>query len=320
MVFASGCATAPSVRKITLQEICDQRGISCQWDSVSPDVFLHKKDKKASAQVGSDTVMVGSQPVRLSRAIERHRQAIVVPEDFEVKVIERLLETPEVMRERPLKIVVDAGHGGNDPGAIGRFGIKEKDIVLDLAKRLERNLRDRGIDVVMTRTRDESVSLERRTEIATRAQADFFISIHANSNPSKGIDGIQVYSCKEMGFKEKNDEQLRKNYDLLFGGLLMQRDKYVKQIVADMLAAYKRSESSAVASSLASQLVRDLHVANRGIKRSGFFVVRNTLLPAVLVETGFLTNAREAKRLNTPSYRQDIADSLSENLLRHFSR
>jgi N-acetylmuramoyl-L-alanine amidase len=321
LILLAGCATArPKKSELLLKEICEKNGITWYLDGVSQIVTLRRGDRKASALVGSNLVMLGGEQIRLDGPIERQRQAIIIPPDFEDKVISRLFETVTVTKGRPFRVVVDAGHGGRDPGAISRSGIKEKNIVLDVAQRLKKELRNQGIEVVMTRDSDEFVSLEHRTEIATQANADFFISIHANSNPSRNIDGIELYYCKELGYQEKNDIQLRRNYELFFRKLSMQNDKDIKIIVADMLATYKRAESPMLATNLASQLVRDLHVVNRGLKRAGYHVIRNTLMPAVLIEVGFLSNNREERSLNSPSYRQEIAESISDTILRNAIR
>jgi N-acetylmuramoyl-L-alanine amidase len=324
LVFLAGCATAPSKRPgaLTLKDMCDRNSVTWQMDSVSQVITLRRGEVKASALVGSDLVMVDGQQVRLSAPVERKREIIIVPQDFENKVLDRLRAAPRIIPgpARTFKVIIDPGHGGNDPGATSRSGIKEKNINLDVAKKLRDELQRQGIDVVMTRARDESVSLERRTEIATKANADLYVSVHANSNPSSSLDGIEVYVCKVLGTKEKNDEQLRRNYDLLYRTLNMENDKKYRLIVADMMMGYKRSESSALASQIASKLVRELRVSSHGVKSSGFFVVRNTLMPAVLVEIGFLTNPREEKLLNTAAYRQKVADSLADSIVGHFTR
>ena len=123
------------------------------------------------------------------------------------------------------EIIIDAGHGGKDPGALGRGNIKEKNIVLDIAQRLKKILKGRGIKVKMTRDRDNFVSLQKRTEIASRSKADLFISIHANSSPTRSVYGLEVFDAKHLNAKDKKEAQRKTNRRLMFGGLAMKRGR-----------------------------------------------------------------------------------------------
>ena len=118
---------------------------------------------------------------------------------------------------RPIVVVIDPGHGGKDPGAIGRSGVQEKKIVLDISKRLKKILLNRGYKVKMTREKDEFISLQGRTEIASKSMADLFVSVHANSSPVRSVHGLEVYAAEYLDFKSRNEEQRKKNQNLIQG-------------------------------------------------------------------------------------------------------
>ena len=205
----AGCATVPrdQAMKNHLDDICQQYDVHWSMDNVSEIVTLRHGALDAQALIGSNIVIFGSEQIQLNDSIRRKGGAIIIPPDFKEKVIDRLLTEIVTVPTTVLKfnkIVVDAGHGGKDPGAIGKSGLYEKNVVLDISKRLKGLLESKGITVTMTRDQDEFISLEGRTEIATRARADLFVSIHANSNPnSRGTQGIEIYALRELDGKPK---------------------------------------------------------------------------------------------------------------------
>ena len=323
---AGGCATVPKGHGVavpgasSLKEICARHGIHWRWDHVSQVATLTYWGSKAEVLVDSDIVLVDQDRVTLSAPVRIVRSAVVVPSDFQTSVIDRLLARSQYQEAYTIpivrKIVIDAGHGGRDPGAIGFDGVQEKGIVLDIAKRLQQILAGRGFQVIMTRDKDEFISLQERTEIASRAAADLFVSVHANSNPVRSVFGLEVYVSEDMRFDERNEEQRKTNHDLMFSGLSIARgSKEVEKIVADMLYGHKQSRAEILAGKLSHHVESATKTKNRGVKRSRFYVVRNTLVPALLVEVGFLTNPQEAKWLQTESYQQKEASGLAESIV-----
>ncbi len=316
-IFVTGCATVPrdsAVKEVALQELCDRYQLPLQWDTVSQVVTLSDGQVKARILVGSDVVVFQEERINLSSPVRRSKNMILVPADFEEKILKRFKAAVPLFRFK--KIVVDAGHGGKDPGAIGRSGVREKDVVLEIARRVKELLAGSDIDVVMTRDRDEFISLEGRTEIASRAEADLFVSIHANSNPSKNIDGLEVYYIEELGRKDKQEDQRQKNHRILFEELNMDHGSMdVKRIVSDLLYTYKQQESRALAQSLAKGIASYVGMTGRGDRTARFFVLRNTLVPAVLIEVGYLSNAQEEKLLASSDYRRKLADGIAKAIL-----
>ncbi len=224
--------------------------------------------------------------------------------------------TEDFFLKKIQQIVIDPGHGGKDPGAIGVKGLQEKGVVLDIAKRLKKILEHDGVQVKMTRETDEFISLPERTQFASRTKADLFISIHANSSPARSICGMEVFSLSDLGSWERNEVQRKENQRILFNRLAMKAmPAQVQDIVEDMLYCHKQTESDILALKVIDKTTKLAKTKNRGLKYSRFFVLRNTLVPAVLVEVGFLTNPKEEALLNTGAYRQKIADGLAASLL-----
>jgi len=318
LVFVFGCATVPPrppcpAEQVYLNDLCDEHGVDWQWDSVAQTVLLRFGQNEARALLDSDVVLLDGREVVLSAPLIREKESIVVPPDFKKKIIDRLCAVE--ITQPAVNILIDPGHGGRDPGAISHTGFHEKTVTLDIARRLKNSLRQRGFETMMTRADDRFISLEERTQIAAAGKADLFVSIHANSCPSRGVDGIEVYYLRPLSCQEKKEAQREKNRGILFSALNMdQDDENLKTIVADMLEDNKEEVSRILADHVARGLSRVMRTTNRGARESAFFVLRNALMPAVLIEVGFLSNAREEKLLKTADYRQKIADTIAESL------
>jgi len=317
MLWAAGCATVPVSPggPTDLKALCEQYNVQWYVDSVSHVINLRAAGREAQALVGSSVVVVNGEKVFLSDIIRRDQGMVIVPGDFTGKVIFHIVGGARVGRQG-FHVVVDAGHGGKDPGTRGRYtGTPEKEVTLDIARRLKKDLEERGFKVTMTRDRDEFISLEQRTEITTRAKADIFISIHANANPSRSVDGIEVYALRDLQATEQRDPERLKNQKTMLRNLAMKNgDASLEAIVLDMLYNYKLSESQLLAAYVDKGATIAAKANNRGVKRAGYHVLRNTLIPAVLVEVGFLSNAQEESLLRRSDYRQRIADGIVSSL------
>lgn len=331
-VALSSCATAPGQRgpaqgEVYLKELCEHNNIVLEWDSVSQVVTLRFNDVKAKSLMGSNLVLIGDERIILSQSLRNERSAIIVPLDFKSRVIDRMRQTTStsaggVMRSMDYsirhvrEIIIDAGHGGKDPGAIGKMGTREKDVVLDIAKRLKRILYRHGVKVKMTREKDVFISLEERSAIASRSKADLFVSVHANASTVRTLQGMEVYSLRDLADSDKNEAQRVANEDSMFNRLTMKkRDEDLKDILCDMLYNYKQGESEDFARDVVNKTSRFLRTKNLGNKHARFFVLRNTLIPAILVEVGFLSNSKEESLLKTSIYRQKIAQGLARSIL-----
>jgi N-acetylmuramoyl-L-alanine amidase len=324
--FVSGCATVPregrvpAQRQAYLKDLCERYDIPLQWDHVARVATLKINGEDVRVLAGSRIVLVGTQQVTLSAPVVTFRSSLKVPQDFKTKVIDRmetqLAKRPSAFFSKLRGVIIDAGHGGKDPGAIGTGGTQEKFIVLDIAKRLQRLLEQQNLNVIMTRTDDTFIELKDRTEIASRAAADLFVSVHANSSPARSVFGVEVFSLVDLNPMEKREAQRELNHQLMFKNMAMLKDpRDLDEILADMLYIHKQAAAKAFASRIAMTTAGATKTKNRGCKESRFFVLRNTLVPAVLVEVGFLSNPKEERLLTTSAYRQKVADGLAQSIL-----
>ena len=221
-------------------------------------------------------------------------------------------------------IVIDAGHGGHDPGAIGFLGIKEKDVNLAIAKKLADYLeRDGRFKVIMTRKGDYFVPLQERANIALKNRADLFVSIHANASPvgvSSHASGTIVFAISSEAAKKKK-EQIVKNesYAKLVLGNADVPDK-AKIVLADLAMDVTLYESVAFGRKLAINIGRELRrdVEFKGIQRAGFAVLKTPGIPSVLIETGFITNPREALTLADPTFQEAFAKAVYLAIVDYF--
>jgi N-acetylmuramoyl-L-alanine amidase len=206
------------------------------------------------------------------------------------------------------KIVIDPGHGGYDPGALGA-GISEADVVLDVALRLEALLREAGVDVILTRRTDEFVPLEERPAIATREQADLFLSIHANASRTRTARGVESYYLNFA--TDPNAEAVAARENAATGRTINNLPEILKAIALNSKLDESRSFATLIQRAMASQLsTADSGLRNLGVKQAPFVVLIGAAMPSVLVEISFITNAQEGRLLRSGAYRQRIAQAL----------
>jgi N-acetylmuramoyl-L-alanine amidase len=208
------------------------------------------------------------------------------------------------------RIVIDAGHGGHDSGTLGVDGIQEKDVVLDVALRLGRMLHERlGAEIIYTRSDDTFIPLETRTAIANKAQADLFLSIHANSSPDATARGVETYYLNFTSDPTALDVAAREN--AVSGASIHQLSDLVKKIALKDKIAESREFAADVEGSLFAGLTKgNSGLRDRGVKKAPFVVLIGANMPSILAEISFVTNARDAEQLREPEYRQRVAESL----------
>ncbi len=215
------------------------------------------------------------------------------------------------------RIVIDPGHGGHDSGTLGVDGLEEKEVVLDVALRLGKLLRDRlGADVIFTRTDDTFVPLETRTAIANKAQADLFLSIHANSSPDAGARGVETYY---LNFTQQADAlRIAARENAVSDQTIYQLSDLVKKIALKEKISESREFATDVETGLFGGLEHgNVGLKNRGVKRAPFVVLIGANMPSVLAEISFLTNAKDAKQLRHPEYRQRVAEGLYKGIAQY---
>ncbi len=217
------------------------------------------------------------------------------------------------------RIVIDAGHGGHDSGTVGPGGIEEKQVVLDVALRLGKLLKQRlGADVIYTRDDDTFIPLETRTAIANKAQADLFLSIHANSSPDPSARGVETYYLNFTTAPDALEVAAREN------AVSDESIHELSDLVKKITLKDKIDESREFAADVQKSLYENLEEGNpglrdRGIKKAPFVVLIGANMPSILAEISFLTNSADAHELQQPAYRQRIAESLYRGVSRYIS-
>lgn len=223
----------------------------------------------------------------------------------------------------PLRtIVIDPGHGGKDVGAVGPHGTLEKDVNLQVALGLAKLLNQEGrFNVVLTRSDDRFLALQERSAIANKAKADLFVSIHCNAGLKPDSRGFEIYFLSE---KASDDDAAavarRENAVVELEGVTGKARDKLEQLLGSLARAEHINESSTVAAHIARQAGKRLSVENRGVKQAGFYVLRGTGMPAVLVESAFITNAKEEGLLRSARYQRKVVDAVFAGLLDYEKR
>ncbi|MHB8482343.1 MAG: N-acetylmuramoyl-L-alanine amidase [Nitrospiria bacterium] len=220
------------------------------------------------------------------------------------------------------KIIIDPGHGGKDPGAIGLSGYAEKEAVLDIGLRLKDLIINRlKVNVVMTRSRDVFIPLEERTKMANDADADLFVSIHANSSPHRNTHGIEIYLLGQSTDKRALRTAARENNSTEKEAVDLEKNLF--SIKKDLSQEYKKEESLELAHITRSSflnILRPLYpVVDLGVKTAPFYVLMHTSMPSILAEVSFISNPAEEQRLKNQVYRQKMAESLLEGIRKYVS-
>jgi len=252
-------------------------------------------------------------------AISRPKEPSLVPlpatpeiKPLPVQENAKVAARPAIGRIR--RIVVDPGHGGHDPGAQGAGGTREKDIVLQIALKLARKLREElGLDVVLTRSTDVFVELQERTAIANQVGADLFVSIHANASLNRAAAGIETYYLN-LAKTEKVAQLAAKE-----NGTSLEKVSVLQAVLFDLMANYKLNDSAHLADEVQKAVYRKVGnrysgVKNLGVKQGPFYVLVGATMPSILVETAFVSNDREEARLNDPNYQECTAEGIMEGI------
>ncbi len=237
---------------------------------------------------------------------------------------------PQITKETPLygirRIVIDPGHGGHDPGAIGKRGLEEKEIVLDIAKKLNGLIKkDMDVEVILTRDSDIFIPLDERTAIANTKEADLFLSIHANASPNPNAKGIETYFLNYTTDDEANRVAARENQISLKRQKEIQRafQTDLEKTFGDLERDVKRDESLRFAHMVQNSMIDNLHssynVTNHGVKHALFYVLVGAKMPSILAEISFISNHEEERRLASSLYRQKIAESLLAGIKNYLS-
>jgi len=315
---ASDKATSPSGVKKTVVEADDDDDEAVTVAKLDPPEI--KPAAKAPIALPAPPLTLPTLAKSSTRSKRKMTPAIIFPDVREA--------SPTASGDRSLiralglkigKIVIDPGHGGHDTGTIGPNGLEEKDLVLDVGRRLGMLLQSRlGADVVYTRKDDTFIPLESRTSIANQEQADLFVSIHANSSRDADARGVETYYLNFTSSPEALDVAAREN---------AASDKSIHEL-QDLVKKIALKEKIEESREFATNVQRALHsglaakspgIRDRGVKKAPFIVLIGANMPSILAEISFVSNPGDERRLETPEYRQRIAESLYRGISKYVS-
>ncbi len=315
-VLVGGCATLP--RRPVSAKYFGLRDVEIQLNPLSWAGRGQFEDGQAFYfLVGSDVVYYAGSFHRLSQRVILKNSDIFFPKNI-LGILKKPSKSLSYLEGfRIDKVVVDPGHGGKDPGAVSPRGVREKDVVLDIALRLRKILEKAGVKVIMTREKDRFLSLRQRAQIANTSGAQLFLSIHANANRSRYLKGFEVYyySRYPSGPEAKITQILENSVESFRDDRDLEKRGTVKGILWDLVRSENRAESLKLARYFCRS-IQDLGMIRvRGIKSANFYVLRNILIPSLLVEVGYLTNPQEEKFIRSSYFRQHIANALAQAIL-----
>lgn len=266
----------------------------------------------ASTQPAQVAVEVKAPPV----TPEISPPPVIVPE------VKPKPEQPKKVSAKIRTIVIDPGHGGKDPGAIGQYGTKEKDVNLNLAFKLAQMLHEKtNLQVILTRKEDEFIPLAERTQIANDKKADLFVSIHCNSGLERDAKGFEIYFLRERASDQEAEAVANIENSVI--------DLEEKSAATDKLKAILWSltlnefvnDSSELCSFVVGRVNdMDVDLLNRGVKQAGFYVLRGAKMPAVLIECAFLSNKREERLLNKKSFCDSMTKTIFNGIMDYIER
>ncbi|MBI5144603.1 MAG: N-acetylmuramoyl-L-alanine amidase [Candidatus Omnitrophica bacterium] len=327
-----GCATLPPRETlptysingssyVSLISLCQLKRIEWDYDTFTRTAVLAKDEHRINLRVGERMVLVDGLTRYLNHPVELYQGTVVVPYRFKEQIIDILFRRELPSAQAPAlplkikKIVIDPGHGGTDPGAIGRRGLREKDVNLDVAKRLATLLRRQGVEVTMTRTVDKFISLQRRVDIANSSGADLFLSLHSNANRVRGLNGLEVYYVSPKVSDSQRALSSAKDASLALGNAQIASSSLnLKAILWDMIYTSNRAESIVLSRSICRAINRQLDTKVIGVKGGNFYVLKGARIPAVLIEIGFLSNYNEERLLRNSYYRQQMAEAIAQGI------
>lgn len=282
-------------------------------EPVSPDVLVEATfGHEADLENGDGLAELMQHVDKITEALDRKSAEDNVKE-LKREALSGDWSISEQLGAKVRRIVLDAGHGGHDSGAIGPTGVQEKVVTLQIAKRLAKVLRARGYEVVLTREDDTFLALEERTKLANDARGDLFISIHANAHDSGKQRGIETYALNVASDRfamrlaaRENASTERSVGDLQF-------------LLADLAARANTADSDRLASFVQEKLVQTVKekhgpVPDRGVKHALFYVLLGARMPAILVETAFVSNKQEEKWLASGVFQQNVAVALADGV------
>ena len=302
-------------------------------------IIFYIDDKKIKITNQIAFIMIDDNLFQLSSKVVKQNNSYYVPTDSFLNIVNNLSNNISINRsangislstipDTPVKavkvdirnekekwqfrtIVIDAGHGGKDPGAVGYRGTKEKDIALDVAKRLEKKLsKNMKVKIVMTRDEDIFLRLSERTKIANENNGSLFISIHTNAAEDRRASGFETFLIGQNKNEAAVRVAARENAVLELEGSTSKKLTDEDLIKATIAQSAFASKSELFASLVQKEIKKRVQSKDRGVKQAGFYVLMGASMPNVLVELGFISNPSEEKKLRSPQYRDQLATAI----------
>ena len=302
-------------------------------------IIFYIDDKKIKITNQIAFIMIDDNLFQLSSKVVKQNNSYYVPTDSFLNIVNNLSNNISINRsangislstipDTPVKavkvdirnekekwqfrtIVIDAGHGGKDPGAVGYRGTKEKDIALDVAKRLEKKLsKNMKVKIVMTRDEDIFLRLSERTKIANENNGSLFISIHTNAAEDRRASGFETFLIGQNKNEAAVRVAARENAVLELEGSTGKKLTDEDLIKATIAQSAFASKSELFASLVQKEIKKRVQSKDRGVKQAGFYVLMGASMPNVLVELGFISNPSEEKKLRSPQYRDQLATAI----------
>ena len=322
--------TISGVEYIPLEKLCKSYDVRYKWDSYIATAKIEKGANEIVLRAGSGTILVNGAHKKMDRPAILSSGEIYVPVSFVNKdfggivgakvtetILPEVVEGPRIYNIRT--VVVDAGHGGKDPGATGRrFRLREKNMTLSISKKLGSILERSGIKVVYTRNNDTFVPLPTRSNIANRAKADLFVSIHINASRSKSLNGFECYYLSDA--TDDNARALEAFEDSSVSmneKASVEHSRQLDKTLWDLALTENRTESSELASYICDSVEAGRETYTRGVRTARFYVLKHTNIPAILVEIGYLSNRSEEVKLNDPKYLDRMAELVAGGILKY---
>ncbi len=326
--IALGVAQA-SESFLNLEAFSAARGFYYHWDPLTQLASVSNKVQTVKFRVGSEFGLSEDRLIHLGAKTCLRNGAVEVP--FPAKeYLDRLgYFLPEVTPSAPTvttsvpayhrirRVILDAGHGGMDSGAISPYGLKEKHVVLEIAKKVKKALEAQGLEVVMTRNSDIFIPLAERAEIANKQSADFFVSIHANASLTRSLQGFEIYYLSEATDDAALALERAENSALRFEVVHPLSSKGLKTIYWDLRESENRKESLRMAGQIMNSVTGSVKVSAARVRSANFYVLKWTECPAILIEMGYLTNKQDERKLRNPVYKQHLASAIVEGIGRY---
>lgn len=238
--------------------------------------------------------------------------------------------TPAVQQAQPTRdgksyrihtVVIDPGHGGKDPGTLGRrYRLSEKQIVLDICRRVARKIEERSdLKVVLTRGTDEFIPLAGRGQLANKSGAGLFVSVHVNASRNRGLDGSSTYFLSAAKTDEERATAMLENGALKFevGEQDSRSSDEINLILQDMAQNEYLRESKDLSEIIQRELARTSGLNDRGLRQANFAVLRGAYMPAALIETAYISNPGDEKKLNSPAFRDKLAEAITAGIIKY---